>query len=89
MNFQVAINKNKFSVHFDLLALGSGASVTSMSLDWNNLLLREELPRTGSNAMDPCNRSVSAVFNTSCTEGLTFLRRLLVHTQSSFPKNPD
>ena len=62
------------TVHFALLALGNGTTVTSMSFDWNNLLLWEELPQTGSNAMDPCSRSVSAVFNTFCTEGLTFLR---------------
>lgn len=56
-----------------------GPSVTPMSFNWNNLLLQEELPRTGSNAMDPNNHSVLAVFNASHTEGLTFLHPV-VHT---------
>ena len=43
----------EIAVHFALLALGNDASVKLMPFDWNNLLMQEELPRTGSNAMDP------------------------------------
>ena len=62
----------EIAVHFALLALGNDASVKLMPFDWNNLLMQEELPRTGPNAMDPWI-TVSAVINTPCAEGLTFL----------------